>query len=73
MIETLTLEAATERLRAEGLRISKDTLRDGIQQKVFPFGDYVERTNSKAPWCYIYADELEDWIMLHSSRVKEKK
>lgn len=35
MIEALTAAEATERLRAEGLRISPDTIRDGIQQGYF--------------------------------------
>lgn len=62
MIEVLTLEEATERIRAEGMRMSKDTLLGGIQQGVFRFGDCIERGNGKAPWCYIYANKLEAWI-----------
>lgn len=61
MIEALTAAEATERLRAAGLRMSPETLRDGIQQGVFPFGDCV--TNGDKPkWCYIYANKLEEWI-----------
>lgn len=67
MIETLTAAEATERLRAVGLRISRDTLMAGIQQKVFLFGDYIERSEDKAPWCYVYKDELEQWIEKKSS------
>ena len=62
MIEILTAAEATERLRAAGLRISRETLISGIQQKIFPFGDTVEREGGKAPWCYIYTKKLEEWI-----------
>lgn len=62
MIETLTLEAATERLRAEGVRMSKETLLAGIRQGVFPFGACIERDEGKAPWCYIFGVELEAWL-----------
>jgi hypothetical protein len=61
MIEALTAAEATERLRAEGLRISPDTIRDGIQQGVFPFGDCV-MSGDKPKWCYIYGPKLEAWI-----------
>lgn len=62
MVETLTLEAATERLRAEGLKMSKDTLKNGIQQGIFPFGACVERDGGKAPWCYIFPVMMEEWL-----------
>lgn len=61
MIEALTAAEATERLRAEGLRISPDTIRDGIRQGVFPFGDCV-MDDGKIKWCYIYRPKLEAWI-----------
>lgn len=61
MIEVLTAAEATEWLRGEGLRISPDTIRDGIQQGIFPFGDCV-MSGDKPRWCYIYANKLEEWI-----------
>lgn len=61
MIEVLTAAEATEWLRDEGLRISPDTIRDGIQQGVFPFGDCV-MSGDKPRWCYIYVNKLEEWI-----------
>lgn len=61
MIEALTAAEATERLRAEGLRISPETLRSGIQQGVFPFGDCV-MDGDKVKWCYIYRTRLDAWI-----------
>ena len=50
MIRTLTAAEATERLRAEGIRISPETIRAGLQQKVFPFGDCV-MVDGKPKWC----------------------
>ncbi len=52
MVETLTAQEATERLRAEGIRMSRDTLMDGLRQGKFPFGDCIDRSGDKAPWCY---------------------
>lgn len=62
MIEVLTAAEATERLRAEGLRISPETVRAGIQQGVFPFGDCVME-NEKVKWCYVYQTKLDAWIL----------
>lgn len=61
MIEVLTAQEATEILRSEGLKISADTIRNGIQQGVFPFGDCVTE-DGKVRWCYIYGPKLEAWI-----------
>lgn len=60
MIRTLMAAEATERLRAEGIRISPETIRAGLQQKVFPFGDCV-MVDGKPKWCYVYASMLESW------------
>ena len=49
MIEVLTAQEATEILRSEGLKISADTIRNGIQQGVFPFGDCVTE-DGKVRW-----------------------
>lgn len=61
MIKALTAQEATERLRDAGLRISPETVREGIQQGVFPFGDCV-MTDGRPKWCYVYATKLEAWI-----------
>jgi hypothetical protein len=61
MIEVLTAAEATERLRAVGLKISPETLRDGIQQGVFPFGGCI-MNGDKVKWCYIYVNLMENWI-----------
>ena len=61
MIETLNAVEATEILRNVGLRISPETVRDGIQQGVFPFGDCV-MSGGIVEWCYIYRNQLDRWI-----------
>ena len=47
MIEALTAAEATEVLRNAGLRITPETIRDGIQKKVFPFGNGRGRQESQ--------------------------
>lgn len=72
MIETLTAAEATERLRAEGMRMSRDTLMDGIRQGRFQFGDYVERSGDKAPWCYIYKALLTGGLQKGRREINEQ-
>lgn len=59
-IQTLTVEEATEKLRTMGVRISPDTLRRGLQQKVFPFGDCI--ISEKAPRFLIYGKLFQKWV-----------
>ena len=61
MIETLTVAEATEKLRALGLRISAETLRKGLEQGVFPFGEHIQgRTGGN---CYfIYRRLFDAWV-----------
>ena len=59
-IKALTTAEASERLRAAGLRMSPETLRDGIQQGVFPFGDVIRSKNDN-PRCYVYERKLMEW------------
>ncbi len=61
MIDAMTAAEVTEYLRALGLKISAETIREGIQQKVFPFGDCIT-TDGKVKWCYIYKAKLDEWI-----------
>lgn len=56
----LTVEEATEALRALGMRISPTTLRAGLEQNRFPFGDFIK--TEKSCICYIYPRLLERWI-----------
>ena len=56
----LTTEEAVSLLRSAGMRISRQTLRDGIRQGVFPFGDCVRTGRSQV--FYIYRSKLCAWI-----------
>lgn len=61
MIVTLSTRQTIEKLRAAGLSISDDTLRNGLEQRVFPFGNVI-RTSSGNPVVYIYGKLLDEWI-----------
>ena len=56
----MTVEDAVKRLREVGMKTSRETLREGLAQRVFPFGDCV--LMDKSPVCYIYRPLLEQWI-----------
>lgn len=59
---TISAQEAVDRLRAAGMKISPDTLREGLLQRVFPFGSAVRM---KETICWIYPRDLEDWIEDH--------
>lgn len=61
MIDIITVHQAAEQLQDAGLQITPDTLKAGIKQRVFPFGDYIDLGDA-APWCYIYRPQLKAWI-----------
>ena len=56
---TITPQEAVDRLREAGMKIGPQTLREGILQRVFPFGDAVEMED---PVFWIYPRKLEAWI-----------
>ena len=56
----MTVEEAVVRLREIGMKTSRETLREGLAQRVFPFGDCI--LMEKSPVCYIYRPLLERWI-----------
>lgn len=57
---TITPEQAAERLREIGMKITPTTIRDGMAQGRFPFGDYIK--TEKSCVCYVYPRLLERWI-----------
>lgn len=59
-IETMTVEEATQKLRAMGVKISTTTLREGIAQGQFPFGSYIK--TDKSCVCYVWTRLLEKWV-----------
>lgn len=65
MIETLTVQEATELLRSYGMKISVDTLGRGLQQGVYPFGIYIQ--GKKDPIYQIFRVKLDKWVLEHST------
>ena len=61
MIETLTVAETTERMRTAGIRISPETLRDGLEQGVYPFGVYIKSRHGGNVY-QVFAKLLDDWI-----------
>lgn len=59
-VKVLTIEEATEILRAAGLSISPDTLRRGIKQGVYLFGTCIE--GAKRPIFHVYEKLMEEWM-----------
>lgn len=61
MIKTVTPARAAEILREHGMRTKAKTIRCGIEQGKFPFGEVIIRENG-GKRCYIYKKLLDDWI-----------
>lgn len=59
-IETMTVEEATQKLRALGVKISTSTLRDGIAQGQFSFGSYIK--TEKSCVCYVWTRLFDEWV-----------
>ena len=59
-LSILTAAEATERLRAMGMRISPEILREGIEQGRFAFGDVI-RSKNDSPRCFVYEKKLLEW------------
>lgn len=59
-IETLTPQKAAEVLRELGMHISATTIRLGISQGVFSFGDAIESEGQTI--FYIYKPHFQKWI-----------
>ena len=59
-IETLSVATTTEIMRAAGISMTADTLRAGLKQGVFPFGDCIER--EKGPVYHIYKKLFDQWM-----------
>ncbi len=58
----ITPEETTEILRSYGMIISPQTLREGIEQKVFPFGECVKNPNNRGRRFFIYKVLLDKWM-----------
>lgn len=60
LIETMTPEKAAEYLRQRGYNICKETLWQGLQQGVFPFGVYIQSKSGK-PVYTVFVKLLRQW------------
>lgn len=60
MIETMSLNEATEYLRQHGMRITNTTLAAGIQQGLYPFGLCIQ--GDIKPVYQIFTRLLDEWI-----------
>lgn len=60
MIKTMTMQECMEHLRSHGLSISQDTLANGIEQGVYPFGLCV--IGGKRRVFQIFKKKLDAWI-----------
>lgn len=60
MIKTMSLQECMEHLRVHGLSISQDTLANGIEQGVYPFGLCV--AGEKRRVFQIFSNLLDKWI-----------
>ena len=59
-IETITPDEATRRIRDMGMPMSPNTLRAGIEQRVYTFGDVIRC--EKGPKYTIYVKKFNDWV-----------
>ena len=60
MIETMTLNQASKYLRDKGLILCSDTLADGLEQGVYPFGLCVIGGQRRV--FHIFPNLLDKWI-----------
>ena len=60
MIETMSLNEATEYLRQHGMRITNTTLAAGIEQGLYPFGLCIR--GDVKPVYQIFVRLLDEWI-----------
>lgn len=60
MIETMTLHQSSKYLRDKGLILCSDTLADGLEQGVYPFGVCIRTDRSRV--FQIFSNLLDKWI-----------
>lgn len=64
-IDTMTPLEASEELKKLGLHISAETIRRGLEQRVFPFGDAIQCDKSSK--YFVYRKYFEQWLAEHVS------
>ncbi len=66
VIRTMNIAEATEVLRSMGMRITSETLREGIEQGRFPFGTCIRR-RSGGPVYFVYQTLFDQWVAERAS------
>ena len=66
-IETMTPAEAVEQLRAMGVRMSPETMRDGLEQGVYPFGECI-RSRHGGNVYRIYKRLFDEWTAERATR-----
>lgn len=61
MITVVSIADATEQLRAAGMKISRETLREGIKQDKYPFGIGIKGADGGVVF-QVFQRKLDDWI-----------
>lgn len=61
MIETMNAAETANYLREQGMRISPEMVRNGIEQGILPFGICIksDKDNSR---CFVFASRLRAWV-----------
>lgn len=67
---TLTPDEASKIMRAAGIKICTETLRDGIEQGAFPFGIYIQQC---ARTFFISRKKLFEWLYDFCGYVPEEE
>ena len=49
------------------MKTSAETIQLGIEQGIFPFGEYIQQGNGRKTW-YIYKAKLEAWMQERDSK-----
>lgn len=60
-IETMTVQEAAEQMRLAGIKISPELLRDGLEQRVYPFGVYIKSRHGGNVY-QIYRRLFDQWM-----------
>lgn len=72
MITQLDAAAAVELMRERGMRINPETLRDGLMDRRFPFGECFKTSNGHVR-CIVYKSLLLRWLDEREDAVKSSE
>ena len=61
MIGTMTAAQAAQVMREMGIRVSPQTIREGLEQGKYPFGECIEKKSGRNVY-HIYTRLFEEWL-----------